>query len=439
MSEASRVKALLRDRLAELAQYLFPNGHRQGIHWCVGSIDGGPGKSFKICIAGPKAGLWGDFAASGRHSRSLLDLWMRARNVDFKTALCEAAEWLGQPLKRATQSASKTKSPRTFPTLDEAVAFAERLLKMRTTRRDPYHDHNGDEHFVVVRFDGDKGKAFRPFYRSASGWMMSDPPGKLPLFRLPELIARPSELVFVVEGEKCVCELETLGLLVTTSAHGAKSAHKTDWQSLAGRDVVILPDNDTEGCAYAHTDAGILNRLSPPGVVKMVELLGLPPKGDCVDWLDTRDAQTPEDIKAELLALVHKAEISWQERNGECEGTGLQARAFPLHCLPPICEAMARSVCETVRVLESLSGCCMLGNLSAAIGAGLQVRSGANRFTRGNLYNLASAESGSGKSETFRHLAKPFFEFEAERVLEWEAQIKAWIARRPQSLGSGDW
>ena len=99
MSEASRVKALLRDRLAELAQYLFPNGHRQGIHWCVGSIDGGPGKSFKICIAGPKAGLWGDFAASGRHSRSLLDLWMRARNVDFKTALCEAAEWLVKPVE----------------------------------------------------------------------------------------------------------------------------------------------------------------------------------------------------------------------------------------------------------------------------------------------------------------------------------------------------
>jgi hypothetical protein len=63
-----------------------------------GSIEGEPGKSFKICIAGEKAGLWGDFADSVRHSRSVLDLWMQARNVDFKTALHEAADWLGYPL-----------------------------------------------------------------------------------------------------------------------------------------------------------------------------------------------------------------------------------------------------------------------------------------------------------------------------------------------------
>jgi hypothetical protein len=95
MSDASRIKALLRERVADLAQYLFPNGKREGNHWCVGDVTGTPGKSFKICIAGPKAGLWGDFAESEKHSRSLLDLWMAARNVDFKTAWPEAAEWLG--------------------------------------------------------------------------------------------------------------------------------------------------------------------------------------------------------------------------------------------------------------------------------------------------------------------------------------------------------
>src|SRR6516165_10269808 len=95
MSDARRIKELLRERVAELAQYLFPNGHREGDHWCVGSIDGEPGKSFKVCMAGEKAGFWGDFADSQKHSRSLLDLWMEARGVDFKTALHEAAAWLG--------------------------------------------------------------------------------------------------------------------------------------------------------------------------------------------------------------------------------------------------------------------------------------------------------------------------------------------------------
>src|SRR5438128_3277938 len=92
MGDARRIKELLRERVAALAQYLFPDGHREAAHWCVGSIDGEPGKSFKICIAGAKTGLCGDFAESGKHSQSLLDLWMQARNVDFKGALREAAE-----------------------------------------------------------------------------------------------------------------------------------------------------------------------------------------------------------------------------------------------------------------------------------------------------------------------------------------------------------
>jgi len=206
-----------------------------------------------------------------------------------------------------------------FSTLDDAVTSIERLLKMRVTRRDVYHDRDGAEYFVVVRFDGAGKKEFRPFFRSGSGWAVKDPPGKPPLFRLPDLIARPGGRVFIVEGEKCACELETLKILVTTSAHGAKSADKTDWQPLAGREVVILPDNDKGGREYAQTVAGILSRLSPPAQICIVELPGLPPKGDCVDWLDARDARTPEEIRAELFGLVKSAAI-------QVEGVGRDAK-----------------------------------------------------------------------------------------------------------------
>jgi len=422
MNDVEVVKRELARRVEALAAYLFPNGKRHGIHWCVGDVTGAPGQSFKICIAGEKAGLWGDFAELGKHSRNLLDLWMVVRNCDFKTALSQSAQWLGQPLNGHDNAGS------IFPTLDDAIAIVERGIKMRATRRDSYHDRSGNEHFIVVRFDGAGKKEFRPFSRNGSGWIVKDPPSKLPLFRLPELIARLGERVFIVEGEKCACELAALKLLVTTSAHGAKSATKTDWQPLAGHEVVILPDNDAEGRAYAQTVARILSRLSPPAKVRIVELPGLPPKGDCVDWLDARDARTPEEITAELLGLVTNTEVIREAVSGKSESTQLpdttQAPPFPLHSLPPACEAMGRAVCETVRVLESLPGCCTLGFLSAAIGAGLQVRSGANRVTRGNLYILPSAESRSGKSETFRHLAKPFLEFETARVAAWKSEIK---------------
>jgi hypothetical protein len=95
---------------------------------------------------------------------------------------------------------------------------------------------------------------------------------------------------------------------------------------------------------------------------------------------------------------------------------------------------MARAVCETARVLESLPGCCMLGILSAAIGRGLEVKSGANRVTRGNLYILGSAESGSGKSETFRHLAKPLLEFETARAEDWKDDIKPGVLAEAKIL-----
>lgn len=238
---------------------------------------------------------------------------MYARNVDFKNALREASEWFGEPSNRAAnRTASTTKPKRTFATLNNAIACAALMLKMRETRRDWYRDQNGNEHLVVVRFDNEKDKSYRPFHRDEAGrWVMADPPGKLPLCNLQKLLSPDlnplSEPVFVVEGEKCVCELETLGVLVTTSAHGSNSENKTDWQPLAGRNVVILPDADEGGQGYAETVARMLMQLSPRAMVRIVELPGLPPKGDCVEWLEARKTQTRDEIKAELFQLIKNA------------------------------------------------------------------------------------------------------------------------------------
>jgi hypothetical protein len=146
------------------------------------------------------------------------------------------------------------------------------------------------------------------------------------------------------------------------------------------------------------------------------------PHKDLNDW--TR-AGTP---RRDLLRVFFRAEAIREAGTLNTEATtssGIaQPQAFPLHCLPPVCQAMACAVCKTLRVLGSLPGCCILAVVSAAIGRGLQVKSGPNRVTRGNLYNLTSADSGSGKSETFRHTAKPFLDFEAERIANWKAEIK---------------
>jgi hypothetical protein len=123
--------------------------------------------------------------------------------------------------------------------------------------------------------------------------------------------------------------------------------------------------------------------------------------------------------------LVEKLEIAEPVPETKTDGANRDepseaAEPFPLHCLPPLVEAMAKEVCATERVPESLVGCCALGILSASVGAGLAVRSASNRVTHGNIYVLASAESGSGKSETFRHMAKPFQQFEMDRIKRWK-------------------
>lgn len=100
------------------------------------------------------------------------------------------------------------------------------------------------------------------------------------------------------------------------------------------------------------------------------------------------------------------------------------APPFPIDCLPKAAAEMARAICAVERVPESLAGCCVLAVLSASIGAGLEIRSGANRTSRGNLYIVPSAESGSGKSETIRHAFKPFREFELRTVTEWAAETQ---------------
>ena len=92
---------------------------------------------------------------------------------------------------------------------------------------------------------------------------------------------------------------------------------------------------------------------------------------------------------------------------------------FPIDCLPGPAAEMVREVCRVMRVPESLPGCCALGILSAAVGKGLRVTSGPNRTTPGNLFVLAGAKSGTGKSETFRHIAQAFQDCEHEHRESW--------------------
>jgi len=103
-------------------------------------------------------------------------------------------------------------------------------------------------------------------------------------YRLPELVeAEPSHIVFVVEGEKDVDNLTAAGALATTNPGGAGKWRDEYNETLKGRPVVILPDNDKPGREHAEKVARSLFGVASS--VKVVELPGLQEKGDVSDWL----------------------------------------------------------------------------------------------------------------------------------------------------------
>jgi hypothetical protein len=190
------------------------------------------------------------------------------------------------------------KAGKVHPTLDDAAAAACWGLNKSTghewteTRRDLYQDATGRDVAAVLRFDradgatdahGKRIKSFRPVHALAGGWRTGDPAGLWPPFRLPELLATEAPIVFC-EGEKPAAAGAAIGLVTTATAHGAKAPAKTDFAHVKGRHVQIMPDNDKPGRDWAATvarmahDAGALS-------VKIVELPGLPPKGDLVEFL----------------------------------------------------------------------------------------------------------------------------------------------------------
>jgi 5S rRNA maturation endonuclease (ribonuclease M5) len=90
---AHEIKAALNGRAEEFVQWLFPAGKRDGNEWHVGSLYGERGKSLGICIGGSKIGVFCDFA-TGESGDNLVELYGRAKQLDFKTALKHCANWL---------------------------------------------------------------------------------------------------------------------------------------------------------------------------------------------------------------------------------------------------------------------------------------------------------------------------------------------------------
>lgn len=218
---------------------LLPAGKKRGQNYLVGDVLGSPGDSLEISLKGDKAGLWHDHATG--EGGDIFDLIAVHHGLSAQSDFARVLEIAGQLVGRAASQPAKKRKPEA--PVDE--------LGPATAKWD-YLDAAGHLIACVYRYDPSPGrKEFRPW--DAKRRKMA-PPEPRPLYNQPGIVS--AQQVILVEGEKCAQALIEAGHCATTAMHGANApVDKTDWSPLAGKAVLIWPDKDKPGWAYAEAAA----------------------------------------------------------------------------------------------------------------------------------------------------------------------------------------
>jgi hypothetical protein len=147
---------------------------------------------------------------------------------------------------------------------------------------------------------------------------------------------------------------------------------------------------------------------------------------------------TPEQLAAEQANSDNGQEQEGVEADpfdDQEEGEEDKTPQFPLEAFPPLFGETVEALMKVYKVDAVLPAMTLLAINSTSFGAGLQTQSNVGP-TRGNLYLLAGAVSGTGKSLVQRALQLPLDEAEAakmaaykEQELQGETELKVNAAR----------
>ena len=148
-----------------------------------------------------------------------------------------------------------------------------------------YTDAVGVLLYQVLRLEPKGFRQRRP--DGNGGWIWELDERHVP-YHWPELLKYPDGTVFICEGEKDADRIASLGHCATCVAAGKWTEECVT--ALAGRNVIILEDNDDAGRAKALAAAQALHCTAK--TIRIVSLPDLPDKGDVSDWLDADPRRT---------------------------------------------------------------------------------------------------------------------------------------------------
>lgn len=243
-------------------------------------------------------GVWADFA--------VCDVDDKAKGGDLVSLVAyilglgqgEAARWLEQFLDELDDdpdpSGTKAASPKglskslskveawmpVLPVPEDAPEAPQQHFTLGTPARlHTYTDERGQVLVHICRFEKEDGsKEFRPLtycrnhLTGKEDWRWSGPENHRPLLHLQEMANAPDAPILLCEGEKAAEAASALfpSWVTTTTMNGAKSAKKSNFSPLAGRDVYIWPDADEPGERYAQDIIAECKKLTPvPRIFKL--------------------------------------------------------------------------------------------------------------------------------------------------------------------------
>ena len=175
-------------------------------------------------------------------------------------------------------------------------------------RQFDYRGPDGALLYQVEREDlPDGGKKIRQRRPDGNGGWIWNLGGVTPVpYRLPELLEALAHgrTVVLVEGEPKADLLWSWSIPATCNSGGAGKWRVHHSAYLRGADVVVFPDNDPPG--RLHLDAVATSLKEAGAAIRVLDLPGLGPKGDVIDW--ARAGGTVE----QLHALIEREARKWE-------------------------------------------------------------------------------------------------------------------------------
>jgi len=170
-----------------------------------------------------------------------------------------------------------------------------------------YEDEKGSVLFEVVRLERNApdGRAKRFFQRhqdSNGQWVPNMEGVRRVLYHLPEVLA--SDSVFIVEGEKDVETLRDWGLVATCNPMGALKWQESYSATLAGKDVILIPDTDEKGKEHGRKVCASVRKFA-----RSIRIVELPFGKDVTEWKERGGTQQA------LEKLANVAQPSWSQQS----------------------------------------------------------------------------------------------------------------------------